>query len=138
MAETSVATTRILSKEATLITVLRFPAPLAGLVDSLIHLQSRAHDRLKMMAGCGLPGTGNLPDHGAPGPVPPLPWPAFCCYEALPRTTAKAHPATKTSPKKGDRPDALPPHHAARAQPRRRTQILPGCAGAHGGPPHRQ
>ena len=45
MANTSVATANTLSKEATLI-LLSASSPVSGLVDSLIHLQSRGHNRL--------------------------------------------------------------------------------------------
>src|SRR4029077_7995692 len=38
----------------------------------------------------------------------------------------------------GSKKHALSPHHAARAQSRCRAEILSGCAGAEGGPPHRK
>jgi len=48
MANTSVAAVSTLSKEATLILTLRFPAPLKGLGDSLIPLQSHDHNPLNV------------------------------------------------------------------------------------------
>jgi hypothetical protein len=48
MANTSVAAVSTLSKEATLILTLRFPAPPNGLGDSLIPLQSHDHDALNV------------------------------------------------------------------------------------------
>jgi hypothetical protein len=48
MANTSVAAVSTLSKEATLILTLRFPAPLTGLGDSLILLQSHDHNALNV------------------------------------------------------------------------------------------
>jgi hypothetical protein len=62
MASTSVAAVSTLSKEATLILTLRFPAPLTGLGDSLIPLQSHDHNALNVSrrlcftghtSGCG-------------------------------------------------------------------------------------
>jgi hypothetical protein len=47
-AETSVAAINTLSREATLIVPLHFPAPGSGLVDSLKHRQSAPHIRAKV------------------------------------------------------------------------------------------
>jgi hypothetical protein len=65
MADTSVATANTLSKEATLILSLRFPAPLAGLVDSLNPRQWRGDDGSKTVARCALRATH--PDRPRPG-----------------------------------------------------------------------
>jgi hypothetical protein len=57
MANTSVAAVNTLSKEATLILFSRFPAPSAGLDDSLIPLQLPGHHAGNVARGCGLRAT---------------------------------------------------------------------------------
>lgn len=57
MAVTSVATVNTLSKEATRILLLRFPAPFSGLGDSSIARQLPDASGLNTAIGCGLRAT---------------------------------------------------------------------------------
>jgi len=66
-AETSVAAINTLSREATLIVTLHFPAPGIGLVDSLKHRQSAANIRAKVGRRLWFVGHRSEPPGALPG-----------------------------------------------------------------------